>query len=187
MASTYLNTIMPRWDFHEVHALDIGASPERTYQAAWEATAGEIPLLHLLFDLRSVPARITGQHGLTFSDSKPLLDQMLASGFLLLRDEPGREVVVGMVGQFWKLNGGTPVTVDADEFWHVDRSGYGKVAINFSIMPYRTGSHLRTETRIALPDKATKVRFAVYWIVIRPGSALIRRTWLRAIKRRAEV
>ena len=29
-------------------------------------------------------------------------------------------------------------------------------------------------------------RFAVYWRLIHPGSDIIRRMWLRAIKRRAE-
>jgi hypothetical protein len=28
--------------------------------------------------------------------------------------------------------------------------------------------------------------FAVYWRIIRPGSGIIRRSWLEAIKRRAE-
>jgi hypothetical protein len=35
-------------------------------------------------------------------------------------------------------------------------------------------------------DPASCRRFAVYWRVIYPGSALIRRMWLRAIRLRAE-
>jgi hypothetical protein len=35
-------------------------------------------------------------------------------------------------------------------------------------------------------DTAARQRFAAYWRVIYPGSALIRRMWLRAIARRTE-
>jgi hypothetical protein len=43
-----------------------------------------------------------------------------------------------------------------------------------------------TETRVFATDAATRRRFAVYWRVIYPGSALIRVMWLRAIRLRAE-
>jgi hypothetical protein len=43
-----------------------------------------------------------------------------------------------------------------------------------------------TETRVQTTDASSRRRFAMYWFVIYPGSALIRRMWLRAIKRRAE-
>jgi hypothetical protein len=45
---------------------------------------------------------------------------------------------------------------------------------------------LTTETRVYATDAATRKRFALYWRVIYPGSALIRVMWLRAIRNRAE-
>jgi len=45
---------------------------------------------------------------------------------------------------------------------------------------------LEAALRGGFTDAATTRRFAAYWRVIYPGSALIRRMWLRAIKRRAE-
>jgi hypothetical protein len=48
------------------------------------------------------------------------------------------------------------------------------------------GAELRTETRVLATDAASRQRFGRYWRLIRPGSALIRRTWLGAAKRRAE-
>jgi hypothetical protein len=45
---------------------------------------------------------------------------------------------------------------------------------------------LSTETRVFAVDPSARRRFAVYWRVIYPGSAFIRRMWLEAIKRRAE-
>jgi hypothetical protein len=43
-----------------------------------------------------------------------------------------------------------------------------------------------TETRIFATDPWTLRRFTSYWRVIYPGSAILRVTWLRAVKARAE-
>jgi hypothetical protein len=57
--------------------------------------------------------------------------------------------------------------------FRVDRDGAG-------------GCTLSTETRVFATDPASRRHFAAYWRVIYPGSALIRRMWLRAIRLRAE-
>ena len=41
-----------------------------------------------------------------------------------------------------------------------------------------------TETRIAGTDTASTRRFRAYWLLIRLGSGAIRRSWLKAIRRR---
>ena len=41
-------------------------------------------------------------------------------------------------------------------------------------------------TRVYGNSAAAVRQFAIYWHIIHPGSDIIRRTWLRAIKRRAE-
>src|SRR5262249_59546400 len=46
-------------------------------------------------------------------------------------------------------------------------------------------SIVSTETRVSAGSDEARRRFAAYWRVIYPGSALIRRMWLRAIERRA--
>ena len=59
--------------------------------------------------------------------------------------------------------------------------------MNFRIEPDgKGGSRLSTETRVFATDAASRRRFAAYWRVIYPGSALIRRMWLRAVRLRAE-
>ena len=45
---------------------------------------------------------------------------------------------------------------------------------------------LSTETRVDALGSSARRLFAVYWRVIYPGSAFIRRQWLEAIRRRAE-
>ena len=59
--------------------------------------------------------------------------------------------------------------------------------MNFLVRPDdHGGSTISTETRIYANNQSALRRFAIYWRVIHPGSDIIRRMWLRAIKRRAE-
>ena len=85
------------------------------------------------------------------------------SGFRRLSETPGREIVLGtMVGR-------------------------ATAAINFLVEPAGAdAADVTTETRVSAPDADARRTFAAYWRVIYPGSALIRRMWLRAVKRRAE-
>jgi hypothetical protein len=47
-------------------------------------------------------------------------------------------------------------------------------------------SRLATETRVLALDPGAWIRFRLYWLVVGPFSALIRRRWLAAAKRLAE-
>jgi hypothetical protein len=48
------------------------------------------------------------------------------------------------------------------------------------------GETLATETRVRAASPASRRRFRLYWLAIRPFSGLIRHLWLREIKRWAE-
>ncbi len=48
------------------------------------------------------------------------------------------------------------------------------------------GTRLATETRVHATDSAARRRFRLYWFVVGPFSALIRRRWLAAARRAAE-
>jgi hypothetical protein len=61
-----------------------------------------------------------------------------------------------------------------------------KSAMNFSVEPLDGGTLLRTETRVLTTDPASRRAFGRYWLLIKPGSAEVRRGWLRAARRRAE-
>ena len=69
----------------------------------------------------------------------------------------------------------------AEQFAAFDEPGYAKVAFNFVL----EAGELSTETRIAGTDERARRRFRFYWLLIRPGSGLIRREWLGAIAKRA--
>jgi hypothetical protein len=144
-----------------------------------------MPLVPLLFNLRSLPLRLAGKRGLPRKKDEPLLAQMLAFGFTLLAEDPGREVVVGAIAQMWKRGGKAARIRDAAEFVAFDQPGFVKVAMNFRLEEHARGTRIETETRVLATDAASRKGFSRYWRVIRLGSGAIRRSWLRAIARRA--
>lgn len=183
-----LDEILPRYDFGEEHAIVVEAPPGIVYRAVKEVTPGEIPPLLPLFALRALPARLLGSAELRFSATEPLIDQMSAATFALLADDAGQEVLIGAVGQVWKVVGGEWRLPDGlADFTGSAEPGYARVLMNVAIEPRPDGCLVRTETRVALADDASRVSFSRYWRVIKPGSAFIRRAFLRAVKRRAEM
>jgi hypothetical protein len=182
-----LEEFVPEYDFGEVHAVRLCAPPEGALGAVKLVELGEMPLARVLFAVRSIPSYVVGKRGLPTAGTDPLYGQMLDFGFVSIGEEPGRELVVGGIGQMFRASGGrTPVFRDASEFVAFREPGYAKVAMNFSVWPVESGSELRTETRVVATDAASRRRFGRYWRLIQPGSALIRRNWLAAAKRRAE-
>jgi hypothetical protein len=165
---TLLDDVLPRWHVRERHTIEVDAAPERVFAAVREATFGEMPLARALFRLRGMGA----------ATARPLFEQ-LPAGFAVLAEEIGRELVVGGLGQPWKPLGGRSPRADFASF---DEPGFAKMAMSLRL----DGSTLSTETRVLVTDSASRRKFLVYWVAIRAGSGLIRRSWLKAIKRRAE-
>jgi hypothetical protein len=181
-----LDELLSRYDFHERHHLVVAAPPDQVYQAIKATTLGEMPLVGLLFAIRSLPRRLARTGGPSLSRNAPLVAQMLAAGFTLLAEDPGREVVFGVVGQFWKLRGGQVATIrNGSDFAAFDRPGFVKAAMGFVILEQEDGTCVETETRALATDGGSRRRFARYWRLIRFGSGAIRRSWLRAAARRA--
>ena len=182
-----LEEIVPEYDFGEVHAVRLCAPPGGALGAVKLVGLGEMPLVRVLFAVRSVPAYVAGKRGLPSTGTDPLFGQMLEFGFVSIGEEPGQELVVGGIGQMFRASGGrTPIFRDVSEFVAFREPGYAKVAMNFSARLLESGSELRTETRVVATDAASRRRFGRYWRLIQPGSALVRRGWLAAAKRRAE-
>lgn len=183
-----LDEFLPRYDFNEIHKVNVNASPASTLAAVKELLPGELsPLVYWMLNLRELPARWMGKTEAAMPESKPFLKQLLEDGGFHLLAETDEEIVFGLIGQFWKLDGGPQVTIqDAAAFQAFERSDYAKVAANLAVQGIAGKTALSTETRIWAPDAATRRKFAFYWRLISMGSGWIRILWLRAIKRRAE-
>jgi hypothetical protein len=178
-----LDDVIPVYQFGEHHEIRIAASPERVYAAVRAVTAREIQLFRLFTWLRSPRWPGRGPESiLNPSADDPILDVAVRSSFVLLALKPGREVVVGTI----VCCGPRPPPSSPEEFRGLTGS-LARAAMNFHLIDEGAGiTRVVTQTRIHATDAAAERRFAVYWRLIYPGSALLRRTWLRAIKVRAE-
>jgi hypothetical protein len=163
-----LDEVLPRWHYRERHSIGVDASPERVFEAVRHVPISDMPVTNLLFRLR----------GMRGASSVSVFERLPPS-FTILAEELNRELVTGGIGKPWRLRGGG---VRVEDFRAFAQPGYAKMAMNFRL----DGRTLSTETRVFLTDEAAGRAFRRYWFVIRPFSGLIRRVWLRAIKRRAE-
>ena len=184
-----LDELVPEFEFAESHSVRISAPPHRALEAVESVPLGEMPLVRLLFAIRSLPARIAGKRGLPAHGATSLDGQMLDFGFVRLAEGPGREFVCGGIGQMFRLRGGVAPTVgDTRASTRASLAfrepGYARVAMGFSAEAAEGAARLFTETRVQTTDPASRRRFGRHWRVIRPGSAAVRRGWLA--RRRAE-
>lgn len=178
-----IDEVTPTYQFGESHEIRIEAPPERVLEAARAVTAREIRLFLLLTWLRSPRWPGRGQASILHPDAdQPLLDVALRTSFVMLREDPGREIVFGTV-----VCCGPRVPPRTAEEFHALEGSLARAVMNFHVEAAGDGtSRLVTETRVAASDAHARRAFARYWRIIYPGSALIRRMWLRAIKARAE-
>ena len=145
--------------------------------------ADEIPLFRLLTWIRTGGQELP-ENILNAGADRPLLDVATSSGFIYLADDPPREVVVGTVVV---APPGTRGKLTPEVFRKPLPPGFALAGMNFRVIPDgKGGSIVTTETRVYANSDSARRRFAAYWRVIYPGSALIRRMWLRAIVRRAQ-
>ncbi len=160
----------------ELHRIRVEAPPAVAWEAARHFDAGAIPWVRLLFDLRALPARLTGRAGAE-SDRRVGIDQVAehGKGFVILEEEPGRHVVVGAIGRFWQ--GSIPFAdVVPGKFARFDTPGWGKLAWAIEVEPYGGGSTISLELRTTATDDYSWRRLEWYFRLIGPASALIRRS-----------
>ena len=159
---------VPDYHFRERHSVHVAASPEQALAAARAVTLDDVPLVRALFRLRGLHAASRGS----------LWNAMAAEGFAPYGDD-----TLVAVGRPWSPRSRLR---HVDDFARFDEPGYAKMAMDLGARPDGDGSTLETETRVYVTDRASRRRFAAYWLVIRPFSGLVRRSWLKAARRRAE-
>lgn len=187
-----LDSIMPLYHFNEVQSIKVRNNPRSNIlNAVRDTTPKEIPFLFELFWLRGLSSFIIlgRKYKFTINRKRPLVEQLLASGFIPLAEEENHELVIGGIGQFWKLwSGCFPIISNTQEFLSFNSPNYAKAAINFYLHQNHGDDYVKvsTETRFYVLDQITLKKFARYWLLIHTYSAFSRRMWLRAIRHRLE-
>lgn len=182
-----IESAMPTYDVVITEHLVVAADPPATFTAARELDLLTVrtPLLTLSMWLRGLPARWSG----TVTSPPPSLvigEDMALPGWVLLGQQPNREIAFGAVGRFWQ-----PIiewhNVSPEDFSGFAESGWGKIAANLSVLPYGESASLLTyECRTVTTDPGSRRRFLRYWWMIRPFVAHILRATLRQIRTNAE-
>jgi hypothetical protein len=185
-AGVPLDEFLPDFDANEVHSTRIAAPPSTVMAAARTLTARDVPLMIALMAVRRLPAVLLRRSKTRRRRALdgPLLDGFTRGGFFVLAERPD-ELVFGVVGRFWTLDGGVE-RVAAGDFVTFAEPGFAKAVFNFHVREVAGGTVLTTETRIKGTDERARRTFRRYWRLVMPGSAAIRRAWLRAIRKRAE-
>ena len=176
-----LDEIQPTWHFGSHHSIVVEASAERVADAMESFRLDRDGSLLVRFFIRA--------RGLSIPDEPTPRETLTATGFSLLGERPGREIVYGIAGKFWALRelANLVRVPDARAFMDFNEPGQAKGGLNFLIEPNAGGrTLLRTETRVTCSDRRARLLFAAYWMLIRIPSGIIRNDILRAIARRAE-
>ena len=193
-----LDDLMPRYDVVERHQTTVRATAPMTYAAIREADIGGGPVPRALLALRAAPAALVasirspreafGEFAARRADrtSDVRLADFERTGFRVIAERAPQELVIGLLGRFWTPRGGICDDVSPATFAAPVPAGHALAGWNFTVTQNADGSsRLGTETRVlCAPDARWK--FRLYWLAVQPGSGLIRRAMLRAIRLRAE-
>ena len=169
--TTLMDEVLPEFDYRIHHERHVDAPPEYVAEAVELFQMGRAA--SLLFKLRGIDL-----------PSGSVRDVLAKSGFTILAERPGREVVAGTNGQFWKLSELAHMESprDLDSFRAFNRPGWAQGTISIRIEPREDGStDLSTETRVRCVDEDARRRFSVYWGLIKVFSGWLRRDLLRRI------
>lgn len=174
-----IDDFLPGYDVRERHGIKVRAPVDKVYAAVRQLDLRQARLSMFLMWLRGIPSGVAAPACFN-------LDDFLKMRFILLGEKPNEELLLGLVGRFWKPTGELR-RLDAEGFRNFNEPGFAKAAWNFSLSEQSVDTVLlETETRVYCLDEASRRRFRLYWMMIGSFSGLIRRDILRAVKRNAE-
>jgi hypothetical protein len=179
-AMDLLDEIIPEWHYGNRHQIVVAAPAERVADA--------LESMRLDRDASWLVRALFRARGLSFPSAPTPRTALTATGFSVLGERPGREIVFGIAGKFWapREMANLARVPDAHAFQEFARPGQAKGAMSFRLEPLGDDrTLLTTETRVWCSDRRARVLFGIYWTLIRVPSGLIRVDMLRAIARRA--
>jgi len=169
--------LLPVYDAIMRHTVSVPAPAPAVWAALHSADFAGAWYVRALLNLRGL-RRPAQRDRLT-------LDRLVRGVFIPLGEREGREIALGLVRRFWTPSGGR-VTVTPEEFKRFATPGHARAVWSFVIEPVGPeATRLATETRVACVDAASRRRFRLYWVVVRPFSGLIRSAMLAAVAREA--
>jgi hypothetical protein len=136
-----IESATPAFDVKIAQHVVVGADPATTFDVArlLDLLTVRTPLTAASMWARGLPAQLLGKP--TPPLPRLVIGEGSIPGWMLLGERTGHEIVFGAVARFWK-----PVIewrrVAPDDFTSFAEPGWGKIAANFSILPYGENSTL---------------------------------------------
>jgi len=165
-----IDKYLPDYHFNEFHSIEVNGFMGSIYQKMLRCDFSKSSLINILFRVRGVPVKVYS------------IEHLTSMGFIKLDEEPGKEILFGMVTDNPMFNT-CKSNVSSQEFIHRTGNTIIKAVINFRIQDKSNSQHIiSTETRVWCGSKAMKSKFKCYWFFIKPFSQLIRKSMLKQLK-----
>jgi hypothetical protein len=178
-----LDAFLPEYDVSKRHVIRISAPRERVFDVLSRYDFGASRVTGLLMALRGYGRRL---HRAGEGEPGSLTERLVRFGFTRLAETPAEELVFGLVGRFWRLDGGLRKVAAAD-FPTFREPGFAKAAWNLLCAETADPAvtQLSTETRVVCFGDAARRKFLLYWRLVEPFSGAIRWSLLRGVRRAA--
>lgn len=162
-------------DICKTASIEIKAPIGNVYPVVEKLDFSRSTIIYWLFKLRGIPV----PESLTLKGLEKI-------NFVKLETIHNREMIIGLIGQFWKPRGKLR-KFNPEEFIRYSHADFLKATWNFELRKINDSkTQLITETKVFCPTQKTKNKFRIYWTIIEPFSSWIRREILKAIKKQAE-
>lgn len=191
-----VDEVMPVFDATRVERLAVQTAPGQAFDAlrSTDFLAVHSRLMDTAVWLRGLPLRLRGR------EVAPPPQMTIASLFdapadttydasfgpwVPLREVPGRELVLGVVGRFWSPTI-TWRRVSPQAFPAFAEPGWGSIVAALSVAPTGAESCVLTyEARTRCHDAGSRRAFRRYWTLVSPFVGHIERALLRDVAARA--
>lgn len=185
-----IDALLPVYTSNEFHEVCINAPIEKVKQVLTVTGVKDIPVARLLMIIRGIADEDVDLSDRA-SNNQVGAETISTPDFNFFVVSPDEWVTVMILKAVIITNDADkpapPEILTLEQFEAFNDPGYVKVAVNFRfIRKSDDQTILTTETRnngITLKDSHV---FGIYWRIIYPGSAIIRRVWLDTIKKKAQ-
>jgi hypothetical protein len=181
--STLLDDVLPAYQFRDTIAITIDSSPERILAAFRGVTLRDMPIAWLMGALRYLPQSLLGNAPDAGPDQPFFAMLRCSTCAIALAERPG-EVALGIIGRLHQLADQDPQQLSgARAFRAFDRPGFEKLALSVRVLPHDDTNVVVVEHRIQALGRSARLRFGLYWLVIKPMGAFVTYQMLRAVRR----
>jgi hypothetical protein len=166
-----IDKYLSAYHFSEFHSIEVNGFVDGIYGKMLKCDFSNSKLIKFLFRLRGMPKEVYS------------IEHLTKMGFIKLEEEPGKEMLFGMVTTNPMFNT-CQSHITSAEFIQKSDNTIIKAVINFRLQDKSNSQHIiSTETRVWCGSKQLKSRFSSYWFFVKPFSQLIRKNMLKQMKR----